>query len=144
MRQQGMTADAQIKCKCDFLPNKCWALAGYEMLVKMPDAKEGSLDCGQLEYSGEEKGVPLLSRLEQWVANPATPNERQDVETTSVTKIELGPTPETEFTLASYGLTEPVLEADSSTRVFWLWGNAVVCAAVGGYLIYRNYRAKRA
>jgi len=144
MRQQGMTADAQIKCKCDFIPDKCWALAAYEARIIMPSAQEEAIDCGQLEYFGEERGVPLIKRLEQWVANPARVKDRENIEITTVKNIELGPTPESEFSLASFGLAEPALDGGSTNRAFWFWGNAVVCAAIGGYLVYRNYRAKRA
>ena len=120
MRQEGMTSDAHIKCRCDFLSDKCWALASYEMVVRMPGAKESSLDYGQLVYSAEEKGVPLLSHLEQWVANPASPGVHKNVEVTNVTRLDLGPTPESEFALAAFGLADPFPSRDSQSRVFSL------------------------
>lgn len=144
MRQEGMTSDAHIKCRCDFLSDKCWALASYEMVVRMPGAKESSLDYGQLVYSAEEKGVPLLSYLEQWVANPASPGVHKNVEVTNVPRLDLGPTPESEFALAAFGLADPFPSRDSQSRVFSLVFIALACAASGGYLMYRSRRGHQA
>jgi len=95
----------------EILPDAGWVLKSYAIYFRdgykdkatgrMSDLGRG----GDLEYEGEQEGIPLIRRVSTWTSAV----EKAAGPTYEVTKIEPGPIPREDFTLASFGIdTRPI------------------------------------
>ena len=131
--------------KFEILPDAGWVLKSYAIYFKdgyKDQATGQTFDLGRggdLEYQGDEDGIPLIKRATTWtsavnkVAGP----------TFEVTKIVAGPVPKEEFTLASFDVvTKPV--ASRTPVMYPLLALSAACGVGVLLLRYLRDRASRA
>ena len=127
-------------------PSQSWAIREYSLLNYRgePIRVVGALR-GTAEYDGIEDGVPLVKLLTHWSEGydeRGGVKDRGNMEKFEVVSITRELLPESNFTLAAFGLRDPTA-ATANRPQWWLWlavsGFALVLAGLGfGWLKGRS------
>jgi len=81
-----------------FEPQRNWACRRYAYGGTNPE-------CAEIEYEGEVDGIPLIKSATYWKEDKG---KRANMTHATVRKLIVGPVPEDQFTLAAFGIAEPV------------------------------------
>lgn len=141
-----------------FLPSS-WALVGWDADLTIAETKakptavnKGSAPAGPTRFSTHGRATydrdveaPKLKTFERWTLVPERGNAKLAHVRYEVDSIEFDPIPREEFSIANYGLIDPLYDPARGWR--WWWGlliNGPLCVALGVWLVRRYTAWKRA
>jgi hypothetical protein len=123
-----------------FLPHSL-ALAGWSVPFrgeKQPGTPEPGWQC-RVQYE-PDSDPPKLKAVECYVNHPTRPSQQGARRRAEVRTILFGPVAQTEFTLAAFGMDEPVTPSNNSRVVWLILINGLLLAGAVFYILSRRHR----
>jgi hypothetical protein len=124
----------------DFLfDGRTWALRGWSVAIRGDNPAHDTFMRCAIAYVGD--APPKIKRYEYWVGLEAQPNIKASHEVYDVSKLEFGPIPREQFTLAAFDVEEPVLTRGGPGFIWFLVINSVLFVLLG--IVFRVLYVRR-
>jgi hypothetical protein len=138
----GNVPNAGLKRYYIYFQPKTWALLGWTFEYKADQPEGGRSQC-RLAYRANTN-PPELSSLQYWGDKPSAPMTKYNYSKIDITSLEFGSVDKSEFSLASFGVTEPYTPGKRS-RLFWALAiNVPILIVLGIVFTVLAHRRRRA